>query len=326
MIDSNCRIRFDYTEGLFTSEKKENKFSDAFIRYMRENLSIEPKKNEQPDYKIYIYKTELMNYLSLIKPNIDDKGVIEVEMEFNEELFRLAEEDRFVVSKPELCAETTIEFNQERLEEGELPEKLQKIFLKFDGLCELISNFVLINDLLGKSDGLENILEKQITVDNLNRDDITNSHLINVYSFFRLMIAFFLRIYPDNIFSFTDQWKLVAKNEFGESKVDKQLLKKGLDSVENGVTLKLEVFEKSNLSLAGHSLLIKKIDSNQFIFFDPSGGEYRNLTIEDIGLKIDEQLMWSEGPDILLMRGDTYLNRLRDQRILQVGLRSQFGQ
>ncbi len=97
--------------------------------------------------------------------------------------------------------ETTVEFNQSDIIHGgqQLPEKLIKINLKFNGLCELICNKILMDDLLGK--GERDFLKKKINVDELNKESIVKSHLLNVYSFFSRMVAFIFGIYPDNIFS-----------------------------------------------------------------------------------------------------------------------------
>lgn len=209
-----------------------------------------------------------------------------------------------------------VSFNQNNVINQGLPATLNNFVVRFDGLCELICNRVLMKDLLGKS-GSENLLKKELTVAQLNNESVKKSHLLDVYSFVHRLGAFFLGIYPDNIFGITDQWDLVKKNKSG-AKVNRELLMKGLDNIEDGTTLKLEIVKKSSSDLTGHSLLLKKVGTNDFIFFDPNSGEHRNLTKEDISNRIDEQLQLWQGTDVFLTRGDDYLSRLRENKIINV--------
>jgi len=217
--------------------------------------------------------------------------------------------------------ETTVQFNQYEIINGskELPTKLMLFNLKFNGLCELICNKVLIDDLLGKGDG--NFLKERINISGLNKVTITNSHLLNVYSIFHRMAAFLFGVYPDNIFSFKDQWNLVKKSNSG-NKVNESLLIKGVAEIKAGTVVKLEIFSKSKTSFSGHSLLVKKVKENEFIFFDPNTGEHRGLSKKDLVQKIDDQLSKTNGTDIFLSKGESFLKRLIDRKILKVAKES----
>ena len=177
---------------------------------------------------------------------------------------------------------------------------------KFGGLCELICNRLLIDDSLGKENDL-NSLKDRITVERMNPTEIKKSHLLNVYSVFRRVIAYLFGIYPDNIFSCFDQWKLVQK-----ASVNRKILEKGLSNIKEGKTLKLEVFSKKFLSFTGHSLLIKKISKDSYIFFDPNMGEYRGLSLCELSNRIDKQLKMLNGTDIFITKGNRYLKRLKN--------------
>ena len=210
-----------------------------------------------------------------------------------------------------LNVKTTVEFNQinivnDIIKRGRpAPVKLIEIILKYEGLCELICNKILLDDLLGKGEGV--FFNKKITVDELNKQSIIKSHLLTVFTFFSKMLAFIFGIYPDNIFSKKNQWKLVNKN-----KVNKDILFDGLKKIEVGTTLKLEVFKKTFFSFYGHSLLVKKTNKNEFTFFDPNTGEHRGLSQEELALKINDQLAQWGGTDIFILRGDHYIKRLKD--------------
>lgn len=184
--------------------------------------------------------------------------------------------------------------------------KLKKVNRVRHGLCEIISNAVLKDDLLGKATD-SNFLRRNVTVENLTRDDIKNSHLLEVFSPFRKIVAIVFSIYPKNIFSIRDQWKLVGKPKGSRSRrVNTAILKKGLSQIDTGTTLKLAVFSKSMFEFSGHSLLIKKTASNRYTFFDPNTGEHRHLSLTRLAHKIDHQLNMWDGTDIFLMKGDDY--------------------
>ena len=250
----------------------------------------------------------LRKELELGDPNYLADKLIDKEVEEN--LDKSLKIDSFNIDE-NFNIETTVEFKQSNIIYGgqQLPEKLIKINLKFNGLCELICNKILIDDLLGKGEG--DFLKKKINVDELNKESIVKSHLLNVYSFFSRMVAFIFGIYPDNVFSIKNQWNLVNKNE-----VNKEVLFNGLKKIKLGTTLKLEVFKRTPTSFSGHSLLVKKNNENEFTFFDPNTGEHRGLSQEGLALKINDQLAQWGGTDIFISRGDVYIKRLRDKNII----------
>ncbi len=176
---------------------------------------------------------------------------------------------------------------------------------RYDGLCELICNRILIDNDLGRGNH-ENYLKNRITIESLNQEMITSSHLLNVFSIFHKAIAYLFRIFPDNIFSFWDQWRLVDWTY----SVNPQIFKKGLRNIENGEVLKLGVFHQGWFNLEGHSLLIKKIDNDQYVFFDPNHGEYRGLSTSSLRSKINAVIKEHEATNIFITRGTDYLKRL----------------
>lgn len=199
-----------------------------------------------------------------------------------------------------------------------LPKNLKKFVVRFDGLCELICNKVLIDDALGK-DVDEDFHIDNITVEALQKPEVINSHMLDVYSVFHKMLAFLSKKYPHNIFSYKDQRRLVTKKANAKIRiVNKSLLKSGLENIDSGATLKMEVFSKGKFHFSGHSLLIKKVDDDEFIFFDPNRGEYRGLTFKELVKKINEQIKVNQGTDILISKGSVYLKKLEDKKILQV--------
>lgn len=224
-------------------------------------------------------------------------------------LYTMDQEGNYTISAGALCS-----FHQKNIIskiDEEMP--IHDFILRFNGLCELICNKVLIDNLLeGEKGDISNNLA-QLNLASLEEEQIIKSHMVDVYNVFYKMLAFLFNIYPDNIFDITDQWKLVND----EKKINEEILFKGLDSLTNGDTLKFEVFSKESLSFSGHSLLIKKLDSDRFIFFDPNTGA-SFLNKKELIEKMNEQMEVHNGTDILLSRGELFKKRLIDKKILKI--------
>lgn len=185
-------------------------------------------------------------------------------------------------------------------------QTLLKLTEQHDGLCELVCNRILISDLLGKD---EKTFFSNVTVESINTDEIKKSHLMDVYSKSCLVAALLFGTYPDNIFSYAEQKKLVTKSEQSKYQVNKEILKNGLEKTPDQETLKLEVFNKEFFHLTGHSMLIKKTGKN-YIFFDPNFGEYRNVSFIDLCTAINNCLNREHGTNLLFIRGSDFLKRL----------------
>lgn len=203
----------------------------------------------------------------------------------------------------------TIPFNQHSLF-IRLHPNLNKIELKYKGLCEIICNKILMDDLLDKGEERD-FLKDEITADSLDQDRITKSHILKVYPLFKKMLTFLCGVYPDNFFSNKEHKKLLNKNK----NINRTLLFKKLESLETGAILKFAIFKKTKKSFSGHSMLIKKTEDNKFIFFDPDHGEFRGLTQEDLAEKIDWLVKASKSSNLLFTRGDIFLKRLKERKI-----------
>lgn len=192
---------------------------------------------------------------------------------------------------------------------------IKKINLKYNGLCELVCNYMLIEDLLGKEENPYFLMEN-ITPENLNKKAILSSHILEKSSFPALIIAAFLGIYPDNIFSIEEQKKLVIKGEKNAS-LNHDLISGKLDIIEDGETLKVAVFVKDGLlEIDGHSLLLKKVSRDEFIFFDPNSGEHRQLEKKEVMKHLDKSV--AHWDNIVFMKGKDFLRRLQNDKIVDI--------
>jgi len=206
-----------------------------------------------------------------------------------------------------------IPFNQDEL--PKLNYHTQKTLLQLakrvDGLCEPICNYVLKEDLIGKGKDAS-FLKRQITLEKLDNDNIKRSHILDVYSLFHKIIAFLFGIYQDSIFSWRDQWKLVEQKTEGDKKVcvvQREILSKNLQKISDGETLKLHSIKKVGFKLRGHTVLIKKIQDDNYTLFDPDNGEHRKLSMNDLCNRIDAILKVNKGTDMTIIKGTDFLRR-----------------
>lgn len=217
-----------------------------------------------------------------------------------------------------------IEFSQSNINRAITSGKLNEIKIQYNGLCEIICNYILLNDMLGENhplplqkDVFENWLSKEagkeqlgmkfkddstfvtnyrnkygekITVENLRK--VEDTHILHVTSFFSRLLALFFSIYPCNLFSnapFTKSPYMSTSLADGttETVVDRDMLSEKLSQLDTGFHIKFLAFRKSGFSMNGHSMLIKKTGDNQYTFFDPNHGEYMGLTVDELAQKIN---------------------------------------
>jgi len=176
----------------------------------------------------------------------------------------------------------------------------------YKGLCELICNRVLIDNLMTKGNNPE-LLKTKITISKINKQQILTSHILLIYSIFHMIIAFLFGIYPDNLFSCFDQWNLVNKST---KTVNRELLKKEVKIIAEEETIKLHVFHRNWTQFEGHSLLIKKMPGDKYAIFDPNTGEDRRLSFPQLCDRIDQQLKSLVGTNLFFMKGETFLKRI----------------
>lgn len=203
---------------------------------------------------------------------------------------------------------------------------LLKYIFKFDGLCELISNYVIMEDLMGGTQNnlanyhknsykmvnidddkiklsANNVYQEKITLFNLNQPRIINSHVLEVYNFWQKLIAFFFNIYPCSLFSFTDPIKTT------ENKVNQNLLQPKLDELADGTYIKFMVFNKKLFGFEGHSMVIKKTDEH-FSFFDPNKGEQTDLTFTALCDVINESIEKYNANNIAFLDAKQFILKL----------------
>lgn len=238
-----------------------------------------------------------------------------------------------------------IEFSQNVILEKVTSGKLNKVKIKFNGLCEIICNYILLEDLLGEKNllplqkhvqanwlntqpGFEELGLKfkkntnyvtnysnkygdKITLENLKK--VEDTHILNVTNFFTRLIAVLFSMYPCNLFSnspFARPPYSCTKYPNGKIQtcVDKSMLSEKLNQLGIGFYIKFLAFKKNGLAMEGHSMLIKKIDDNEYSFFDPNHGEYLNLNIDELAQKINKSIREYSANQIVFLDAKDFVN------------------
>ena len=219
-------------------------------------------------------------------------------------------------------------FNQESIINKINPQQhksLLKFIIRFDGLCELICNYVIIENLLGKKSFTDynrnsynatynngaiqlnnkNHLKDNIHLSKIDQPKIKNSHILNVSTFFQKVKAYLFNIFPFDIFS--------GKKIQDKLNVSAAVLSEGLAKLENNTYIKFSVFKKNWFSFRGHSMLIKKTTDQPVLysFFDPNVGETTHLTIKDLCGKINAAMQEYQGTHMAFINGNHYINNLK---------------
>lgn len=238
-----------------------------------------------------------------------------------------------------------IEFSQNSLFPQLSSGKLKNIKIQYNGLCEIICNYILMEDLLGEKHPLPlnndvhavwiktqtmldqlgikfkpntnfmlNYTDKygaKITLDNLRK--VEDTHILDVTNFFTRLIALLFSIYPCNLFSNSPlskppQDKIILPNGKTQIVVDKTMLADKLDKLDIGFYIKFFAFQKNGFDLKGHSMLIKKINPDQYSFFDPDHGEYTHLNIDELVNRINNAAEESSANTLLFVDAKEFVN------------------
>ena len=238
--------------------------------------------------------------------------------------------------------------------------KLKSLKLRFSGLCELVSNAVIADNLMGHQDHiftshLEKFNKKRLSVKPSGERSIqlvykalnhvrnpydkislmhlnafSNTHSLDVASYFQHMFSYFLGVYPFDLFSFED------KVQVGRH-VDEVVLGNKLDTLDEGSYIKFMTFSMTWTGFQGHSMVIKKT-GNTFSFFDPNEGETFGLSLSrlceringcmDSGLRPYDRMAFVDGNQFIqhvngLIQSDTITEahpEQEEQPLVQEGI------
>jgi uncharacterized protein YjbI with pentapeptide repeats len=215
-----------------------------------------------------------------------------------------------------LCADAKQEVHHFKFNQGDICNDvvadkqrypvLHKTIQKHAGLCELISNYVLLNDLMGRSQSATDQNHyKLITVDDVNT--MRHTHVLTVSSIFKKMLAYTLNIYPDSLLN-RDEQKILMKNRT----VNVKILDKYLSDLPLYEYVKYFSYAKRGLKFTGHTCLVKKTGSDTFSLFDPDQGEYCNLSVGELASLMDVIAWRFNNTAMLLQRTESFKKHLQN--------------
>jgi hypothetical protein len=175
---------------------------------------------------------------------------------------------------------------------------LHRLMGRYDGLCEIICNLVIKDNLLGNKGRFENI-----TLERLNQ---TDTHILHHFGFLKKAAAFLFNHYPFNIFSPSTS-ELSGKNA--------DVFKKKVEQLTPDSYIKFFTFQKTHTgySSQSHALLIKKINQNTYSFFDPNHGEFSQLDINKLMIAINYTARAWQASHIAFIDGNRYVNSLHQR-------------
>lgn len=216
------------------------------------------------------------------------------------------------------------------------PSKYVELFrlnLQFNGLCELICNYVIMQDLLGESArnlqhsyyndqqfGVMKIVKQQmllsylekekffknkITLSNLDSNQVKQSHILLTTSIFQKMAAYFLNIFPQSLVPFKEQNNLLENG----NTLNNNLVALTMHALNESEYVKFHIFNKTLLNFEGHSCLIKKTGKDKYSFFDPNLGEFQNLDIDKLILRLNKAIIQHKGNCVCLLKAQTQLEK-----------------
>jgi hypothetical protein len=196
-------------------------------------------------------------------------------------------------------------------------KKLINLNRKYGGLCEIISNFVIANDLLGRKEASTvdvkkfifsnspNILQMRIKLDGISEDKIKKSHIVETSNIFAKLASVIFNLNPHSIIPASKDILLNSKDSGRE--INRQLLEMQLDKLSVDDYIKFQVFRQKGLNFSGHSMVIKKTGEGVYSFFNPDEGEYQNLNYKDLCEKINDAIAKSKGDRVAFIDGKKYL-------------------
>ncbi len=203
--------------------------------------------------------------------------------------------------------------------------KLNALNKRFRGLCEIVVNSVIANDLMGQYDTvIESLVEEKISNYPKHRiqldtpkpngvyhdmislhflNQFAQTHCMDFYIFYQIL-AYCFDIYPNNLFT---REETIAFNQ----KKEVSLLIEKFSTLPDNHYTKFMAITRQWFCLNGHVMVIKKTGKDQFSFFDPNGGETFNFTAAALAELVYEKRAQYQATHMVFMDGQQYINDIR---------------
>jgi len=203
-------------------------------------------------------------------------------------------------------------------------QQIARISVKYNGLCELICNYLIKQSSLLEEAGEEyqqdryqvgsihetNPLDNKLTLNDIAKEQLHDTHILEVTSLLQKITAYLFKHYPYSELSFNEQRDILQTFHKHRKHINSQLLNKKLDQLDDNHFIKFMKFNRRGFTFDGHSMLIKKVNNESYHFFDPVDGAYLNLNKDQLSYHINKTINQSTTTDIALLDGDRYLKDL----------------
>ena len=238
----------------------------------------------------------------------------------------------------------SITYNQANLfnaPEFEQHATLKPFVLKYGGLCELVTNSVISDNLMGSKDNVirahfEKLDLSLLDIETMNDhtirlifkvlmnnavnpykknlscmhlDSYSTTHLLDITSYFQQMMAYCLGVYPFSLFSAGEHVKIQAELD---ATAHSAALERQLHALEDGSYIKFMVFRRGWFEFTGHALAIKKT-GDSFSFFDPNVGETFDLNFSQLCHCIMAAKKTYNGTSLAFLDGNTFVKTIADR-------------
>ncbi|MBI2790323.1 MAG: hypothetical protein HYX61_00065 [Gammaproteobacteria bacterium] len=176
---------------------------------------------------------------------------------------------------------------------GKELKRLNSAINNYNGLCEIICNHIVMNDILSPARGTPrqafDALNQTMVMKKLE-EEVAPLHILKQVSVFQLLKASLFNKIPYNHLSTKEQKGLNNLNEKLQNNPEKvnELMSKAIDNIQVGTYAKFFAFKKEGLNFQGHSMLIRKNENGSFIFFDPNHGAKTFATKKELQTRLIE--------------------------------------
>lgn len=204
--------------------------------------------------------------------------------------------NRFM-QNPEVTRSKTVRFSQDPLKDEVTASGQNKALLKaidkYQGLCDIICNYIVINDLFEPSMEQDELIEKawnelKSLTGEKNRQrlekDYAPLHVLKLATVPQLMKAVLFNELPHNVVDKAQQKALDNLTQTLTSQTAKilNIVDSLLKDMDAGQYIKVCPFTRSKAHFQGHTMVVRKNGPEDYTFFDPDRGFKLALTKADM--------------------------------------------
>jgi hypothetical protein len=258
--------------------RKKNRFSEQYQNIVKHGLNKEIEEKKFKD-ELIKFNSEFENFMCInFGDDADDFGT-KIISDFNIENFKKKYPTIF------------------------------KIYKTHGGLCDLICNYFTINKHTKNKLTFNNFKDKINEFDFAKIENLSKTHILSLVTFFELIKFVLFNIIPSNIFTWNEQMNI------NNNSVNKAILNSKFDEIPVGKCIKFIKFKTNFLGIptTGHSMLITKVDEDNYMFFNPDScfPEFNFFKNEELTKKIQEATL--DYPRIALIDNDDFMKRVENK-------------